>query len=570
MGWGDQLWDQDAEVFAHVDKGADFLLRCKAFMQARSHLELAFARDLEKLVEKFKLDSSKPDIADDHSTLQVAWNTVLTETTHIAKQHEDMAEKFVAECADPLQELATEHKSGRKKAASDLAAAKKRLADVQSRYDSARKLYDKAYREYTDVSNKLKKLGEVGTNSKSKVDKLRHEKNRLHHETDATKGEYNLLRDELSKAQMSFYNQEQADILNSLEAQTHSRTKAHTNVLRTYAQIHEKALPVIGQCIAGMVESLDAVSANDDTELLANNYRTGNPMQTEVAEHDPSAGTAAPASTLQKMNARRVMRPKIFKSSRKKTAVREDFGHLPPEQRRKAILKKVSELQEEHTRVSKSMGAMSKTIEVYRQQPQFGDERALAKAQKEVDEYTKKQEQVAGELYKFQLYLCALQGTEPPTPPVGYKSEGSSTSLGDGADAISMASMSATSQQDRSLSVASRQHMQQQQQHHHGDTDASDEEDDYEDADDFEHGDDYGFEEQQQQQQAAEPQQPPTIAIGVALYPFPGANDGEMPVAEGERVHVLEDDGSGWARVFKNGQQGYVPRAYLRFEDATA
>ena len=38
--------------------------------------------------------------------------------------------------------------------------------------------------------------------------------NRLHHETDSAKGEYSLARDELTKAQSAFYNQQQAGILN--------------------------------------------------------------------------------------------------------------------------------------------------------------------------------------------------------------------------------------------------------------------------------------------------------------------------------------------------------------------
>ena len=31
------------------------------------------------------------------------------------------------------------------------------------------------------------------------------------------------------------------------------------------------------------------------------------------------------------------------------------------------------------------------------------------------------------------------------------------------------------------------------------------------------------------------------------LYEFAGTNDGELPVAQGEFVYLMDDDGSGWA-----------------------
>ena len=48
-----------------------------------------------------------------------------------------------------------------------------------------------------------------------------------------------------------------------------------------------QALPVIGRCIAGMVEAINMVDADADTELVVSNYRTGNAVPTDVAEHDP-------------------------------------------------------------------------------------------------------------------------------------------------------------------------------------------------------------------------------------------------------------------------------------------
>lgn len=48
-----------------------------------------------------------------------------------------------------------------------------------------------------------------------------------------------------------------------------------------------------------------------------------------------------------------------------------------------------------------------------------GDAKALATAKKEYIDTQKNLEIVAGNLFKFQLYLSALEGTAPPDPPVG-------------------------------------------------------------------------------------------------------------------------------------------------------
>ena len=48
---------------------------------------------------------------------------------------------------------------------------------------------------------------------------------------------------------------------------------------------------------------------------------------------------------MQQVNEKRVFKSKFFKTSeRKKQAIRDDFAHLPPERRRRAIQEKVDQL----------------------------------------------------------------------------------------------------------------------------------------------------------------------------------------------------------------------------------
>ena len=50
-----------------------------------------------------------------------------------------------------------------------------------------------------------------------------------------------------------------------------------------------------------------------------------------------------------------------------------------------------------------------------------GDAKALATAKKEFGDSQRRLERLAADVYKFQLYLSAIDGTAPPAPPSGYK-----------------------------------------------------------------------------------------------------------------------------------------------------
>ncbi|KOS23149.1 Protein BZZ1 [Escovopsis weberi] len=54
---------------------------------------------------------------------------------------------------------------------------------------------------------------------------------------------------------------------------------------------------------------------------------------------------------------------------------------------------------------------------------------------------------------------------------------------------------------------------------------------------------------------------------GKMLYPFDAGGDGELSVAEGKEVVLLEaDDGSGWVKVRDGYKEGLVPASYVSFD----
>jgi hypothetical protein len=122
-----------------------------------------------------------------------------------------------------------------------------------------------------------------------------------------------------------------------------------------------------------------------------------------------------------------------------------------------AIKEKVAELELLHQRETRQAEGLKKTIDLYTNQPELGDPKALAQAHKELTDATTRLKKLAvrtqsfvckfylcinksntrqnskkcfwqSEVYKFKLYLSALDGTPPPVePPKYYDSDRKST-----------------------------------------------------------------------------------------------------------------------------------------------
>ena len=48
-----------------------------------------------------------------------------------------------------------------------------------------------------------------------------------------------------------------------------------------------------------------------------------------------------------------------------------------------------------------------------------------------------------------------------------------------------------------------------------------------------------------------------------ALYEFAASSEGELSIAVGKEMTLLENDGSGWIYVELNGAKGFVPLSYV-------
>uniref|UniRef100_A0A8C7XIJ7 Thyroid hormone receptor interactor 10a n=1 Tax=Oryzias sinensis TaxID=183150 RepID=A0A8C7XIJ7_9TELE len=229
----------------------------------------------------------------------------------------------------------------------------------------------------------------------------------------------------------------------------------------------------------------------------------------------PSNGSTSPkfgrdplSYCLKEIN--KTVKPRIssFRTLRRSPTVTEDFGHLPPEQRRKRLQQKFEEICKELQKEVDKSEALGKMKDVYEKNPQMGDPASLAP---QINQTSQKIEQLRGDMSKYEVILSCVCFFLLNRKPLFFLFSP------DGAH-------SDESTPDPSQAIYA------------------------------EFDDDFDDEEL-------------TAPIGecIALYNFPGVSEGTIAMQEGEALAVVEEDkGDGWTRVRRNnGDEGYIPTSYV-------
>ncbi|CAB1341832.1 unnamed protein product, partial [Coregonus sp. 'balchen'] len=211
----------------------------------------------------------------------------------------------------------------------------------------------------------------------------------------------------------------------------------------------------------------------------------------------------------------KTVKPRIssFRTLGRSPTVTEDFGHLPPEQRRKRLQQKLDDIGKELQKEVDQSEALGKMKDVYEKNPQMGDPASLST---QINQTAQNMERLRGELNK------------------GRKARGY--------DAQERYVTRGYVELQVSLLQRQRQHSRTIQ------------------AIYAEFDDDFEEEEEEEEEELVAP-----IGQCTAMYNFPGASEGTIAMQEGEVLSVVEEDkGDGWTRVRRaNGNEGYIPTSYV-------
>ncbi|XP_067829123.1 cdc42-interacting protein 4 homolog isoform X1 [Heptranchias perlo] len=593
MEWGSELWDQYDIIERQTQWGIDLVEKYVKFVKDRTEIEQTYAKQLRSLVKKY---SPKRVCKEDHEWKFSQYETfinILNELNDYAGQREVIAENLIQHISAELAKYLHDNKQERKTHLLEGRKAQQNLEISFKQLDNAKRRFERDCKEAEKALQNAEKVDSDINTTKADVEKAKQQANLRNHMVEESKNEYASQLQKYNKDQNQFYFTEMPQVFNKLQEMDERRTQKLCEAYKMFADTERQVMPIIGKCLDGMTKAAESVNENGDSRVLIEAYKSGfeRPGELEFEDYsqminrtssENSLGSLKSDSkidqrTIGKSKAKRwpfgkknkfpplplsplnsypssvanghqspkftrdplsyclneikTVKPRIpsFRSLKRGLAVSEDLSHLPPEQRRKKLQQKIDNLNKDLQKQVDQREALDKMKDVYQRNPQMGDPNSLEPRITETNQHIDRLRQ---EVQKYEFWL-----TDAERKVVSRSDSCVQNRV----------------HNDRSPSM-----------NNNGSHDKE--------SPDTTYSDDSGQEPLPQPPALSEFDdfdeedivQP--IGNATALYPFDGNSEGTIAMAEGEMLHLIEEDkGDGWTRVRRSdGEEGYVPTSYVK------
>ncbi|XP_034567645.1 cdc42-interacting protein 4 homolog isoform X6 [Notolabrus celidotus] len=525
MDWGTELWDQYDIIEKHTQSGLELVEKYVKFVKERTEIEQNYAKQLRNLSKKYNLKRTSKDEPECRLSSYQSFLDILNEMNDYAGQRELIAENMMMNICIDLTKYLQEIKQERKMYLMEAKKAQQSLESTYKQLDSSKKRFEREWREAERAALYAEKTDQDINATKADVEKAKQQAHMRAHIAEDCKNDYAAQLQKYNKEQNQFYFNDMPLVFNKLQDLDERRVRKLAQGYILFSDTEKHVMPIIGKCLEGITKAGTNVNERNDSMVVIEQNKSGfeRPVDLEFEDYsqginrassDSSLGT--PKGPLELLSKNRSKNFWLF-SKRSKPTVTEDFGHLPPEQRRKRLQQRLEEICKELQKEVDQSEALGKMKDVYEKNPQMGDPASLAS---QINQTSQNIERLRGELNKYETWLAEAGGRGDT---LRYKTH---TFNNNGAhDAHSPdGAHSDESTADPSQAI-------------------------YAEFDD-------DFEDEEL-----------TAPIGkcTAMYNFPGASEGTISMQEGEVLAVVEEDkGDGWTRVRRsNGDEGYIPTSYV-------
>ncbi|CAL8273610.1 unnamed protein product [Lota lota] len=586
MDWGTDLWDQYDIIEKHTLSGLDLVEKYVKFVKERTEIEQNYAKQLRNLSKKYNPKRGSKDETECRVSSFQSFAEILNEMNDYAGQRELVAENMMMNICIELTKYLQELKQERKTYLLEAKKAQQSLESTYKQLDSSKKRFEREWREAERAAQYAEKTDQDINATKADVGKAKQQAHMRSRIAEECKNDYAAQLQKCNKEQNQFYFNDMPAIFNKLQDMDERRGQklAHGYVL--FSDTEKNVMPIIGKCLEGINKAGSNVNQRNDSLALVEQHKSGFERPGDIEFEDYSQGinrtssdsslstpkgpmdllgknrnknfwllkksklspsTIPPSSApptpspsngapspkfgrdplsycLKEIN--KTVKPRIssFRTLRRSPTVTEDFGHLPPEQRRKRLQKKRDEIAKQLQKEVDQSEALEKMRDVYEKNPQMGDPASLAP---QISQTAQNIERLRGELGKYETWVAeaGVRGSLLQQRSHSFNNNGAHDLCSpDGAQ-------SDEGTPDHSQAI-------------------------YAEFDD-------DFEEEEEE----EVEEELTVPIGncTAMYNFPGASEGTISMQEGEVLDVVEEDkGDGWTRVRRsNGDEGYIPTSYV-------
>uniref|UniRef100_A0A673YKK3 Thyroid hormone receptor interactor 10b n=1 Tax=Salmo trutta TaxID=8032 RepID=A0A673YKK3_SALTR len=523
--WGRFLFpDQYDIIDKHTQSGLELVEKYVKFVKERTEIEQNYAKQLRNLTKKYNPKRGCKEEQECRFSNHQSFLDILNEMNDYAGQRELIAENMMMNICIELTKYLQELKMERKTHLSEAKKAQQSLESTYKQLDSKR--FEREWREADKAAQYAEKTDQDINATKADVEKAKQQANMRTHIAEECKNDYAAQLQKYNKEQSQFYFSDMPLIFNKLQDMDERRVRKLAQGYVLFSDTERHVMPIIGKCLEGVTKAGTNVNERNDSIALIEQYKSGFERPGDLdfedysqginrASSDSSLGTlGTPKGPLELLGKNR-SKPFWLFSKKSKPTVTEDFGHLPPEQRRKRLQQKLDDIGKELQKEVDQSEALEKMKDVYEKNPQMGDPASLSP---QINQTAQNMERLRGELNKYEVMdsplLAAAMYCMPcshitcvsPSSPDGTHSEEGTP--------------------DPSHAI-------------------------YAEFDD-------DFEEEEEELVAP-------IGQCTAMYNFPGASEGTITMQEGEVLSVVEEDkGDGWTRVRRaNGNEGYIPTSYV-------
>ncbi|XP_066530024.1 cdc42-interacting protein 4 homolog isoform X3 [Hoplias malabaricus] len=532
MDWGTELWDQCDVIEKHTQSGLDLVEKYIKFVKERTEIEQNYAKQIRNLTKKYSPKRGSKEEQESRFSSHLSFFDVLNEMNDYAGQRELIAENMMMSICIELTKYLQELKLERKTHLSDAKKAQQSLETTYKQLDNSKKRFEREWREAEKSAQYAEKTDQDINATKADVEKAKQQAHMRTHIAEECKNDYAAQLQKYNKEQNQFYFTDMPLIFNKLQDMDERRVQKLGQTYILFAETEKQVMPIIGKCLEGIIRAGTSVNEKNDSLALVEQHKSGfeRPGDLEFEDYsqginrassDSSLGTPkGPLDLLGKNKSKPFWlfskKSKKYTLERIMPAATEDFGHLPPEQRRKRLQQKIDDISKELQKELDQSEALGKMKDVYEKNPQMGDPASLAP---QINQTTHSIERLRGELNKYESWLAGAGGRGDSHR---YSTHSLNNNTGNSVYSPDVAP-SDESTPDSSQAIYA------------------------EFDDDFE------------EEELSTP-----IGQCTALYNFPGSSEGTISMQEGEVLAVVEEDkGDGWTRVRRNnGDEGYIPTSY--------
>ncbi|XP_047215694.1 cdc42-interacting protein 4 homolog isoform X3 [Girardinichthys multiradiatus] len=532
MDWGTELWDQYDIIEKHTQSGLELVEKYVKFVKERTEIEQSYAKQLRNLSKKYNQKRSSKDEPDCRLSSYQSFLDILNEMNDYAGQRELIAENMIMNICIDLTKYLQELKQERKTYLLEAKKAQQCLESTYKQLDSSKKRFEREWREAERAAQYAEKTDQDINATKADVEKAKQQAHMRARVAEECKNDYASHLQKYNKEQSQFYFNDMPVIFNKLQNLDERRIQKLAQGYILFSDTEKHVMPIISKCLEGITKAGTNVNEKNDTMVVIEQNKSGfeRPGDVEFEDYSQGINRASSDSSLgtpkghmdilgknKSKNLWLFKRSKKFTSERSMPTVMEDFGHLPPEQRRKRLQQKLEEISKELQKEADQSEALGKMKDVYEKNPQMGDPASLAT---QISQTSQNIERLRGELNKYETWLseAGVRGDALRYRAHSFNNNGAHEVLSPDA------AHSDESTPDPSQAIY------------------AEFDDDFED------------------EERAAP-----IGKCTAMYNFPGASEGTISMEEGEVLAVVEEDkGDGWTRVRRhNGDEGYIPTSYV-------